>query len=591
MKKTITLADKKFAHIPGLVWLLEKFFYVPTLNRILKNTLDKSTPEKILTYILHELNATYQSCAGDLARIPTSGPTIIVANHPYGIIDAIAVLSEVLKVRKDVKMVTNFLINEIPPMQPFIINVDPFKTKKWANITALGIKQTNQFLEEGGALIIFPAGVVSHWRWKEFEISDSLWKFSAAKFAIAHNATVVPIYCSGRNRWYFHLAGIISPHLRTLLLPQQSFSKIKRHFILRIGNPIPVAELKKIGDLKKQIHYLRLRTYLLAYQSPPNKKTKIKKLNPHATKPIDINLLRHDLEHLSTSARLIDISQYTTYFAYAHEIPNILMEIGRLREIAFTAIGEGTGQSKDLDKYDQQYGHLFVWDKKEEKVVGSYRLGLTNKIIPKFGISGMYVSSLFRLTPTFFNHLHPSIELGRSFVALDYQKKTLPLLLLWKGVFRFFVNNPEYISLYGAVSISPDYQPLSKDVMIYFLERYHKYTTDSVLIIKDKNSYPIPEKIPKIILELIEQKPDMDTLNSIIRELEHDHKGIPVLLRQYVSTMGGYFVGYSLDPNFKNTLDCVALAFITDMPHRRLAYYMSKEGFKNYLKYQDENHE
>ncbi len=583
MKKFVNLENTKFARFPGLVPLLEKILYVPAVNQICNNLPDTNDLEKILESILLQLDIKLNYLQDDLKMIPTTGPTIVVANHPYGGIEGVALAYLLMQVRKDVKILANFLLSEIAVIDPLFISIDPFKTKKGESITSKGLKKANEWLENGGLLIIFPAGTVSHWQWKQWEITDPTWKLSAARLAVANNATVVPVYFSGQNSWYFHLAGIISPYLRTLLLGQQVFAKQHRTLDIALGKPITTTELSKIQDLKDQMYYLRLRTYLLAYQSKPSTVPQVKALNAPATKPAELSLLQHDLEHLPTTACLAELGEYAVYIAHAHEIPNILLEIGRLREITFEQIGEGTGRINDLDNYDQHYAHLFIWHKKDQKIVGAYRLGLSNEILPKLGSAGMYLSTLYQLSPAFLATIQPTIELGRSFISLEYQRKPQPLLLLWKGIGRFLVNNPDYISLVGVVSVSHNYQQLSRDLIVYFLHHYY-IKHDLASLVSAKLAYSIRKKIPKVIREIIANKHDLDTLDFLISEIEYDHKGLPVLFRQY-DTLHAKFVGFSLDPNFRDSLDCLSVAYIKDMPYKRLVHYMEREGVETYYNY------
>src|SRR5262249_3158314 len=131
-----------------------------------------------------------------------------------------------------------------------------------------------------------------------------------------------------------------------------------------------------------------------------------------------------------------------------------------------------TGKPRDLDRFDQWYRHLFVWNSERNEMVGAYRIGLADSILSQRGARGLYTSTLFKFDPEFLKGLGPALELGRSFIAPAYQKEYQPLLLLWKGICHFIVRNPSYRTLFGPVSISNDYRAISRALIVEFCKAH-----------------------------------------------------------------------------------------------------------------------
>lgn len=282
---------------------------------------------------------------------------------------------------------------------------------------------------------------------------------------------------------------------------------------------------------------------------------------------------KSEIDSLAASSRLTSQGDLDVYLASAQEIPEILLDIGRLREIAFRAVGEGTGKEFDLDRFDDHYLHLFLWDHKKEQIAGAYRLGPTDQITAKFGPEGLYCSTLFEFEAPFLEHLNPSLELGRSFVSPEYQKSLSPLLALWKGITAFVSRNPQYHRLFGPVSISQDYTPLSQDLIVKFL-RENRWNRELGPLVKPLNPFPgNPEISP--LLESIDQ------VAARVSESEADGKGIPVLLRQYLK-LNATLLEFNLDPDFSDCLDALILVDLHDAPGKVLSRYMGKEAYAKF---------
>jgi hypothetical protein len=267
----------------------------------------------------------------------------------------------------------------------------------------------------------------------------------------------------------------------------------------------------------------------------------------------------------------------------------VLQEIGRLREITFRAVGEGTGRSADLDAFDPHYLHLFVWDREASRIAGAYRLGLTDEIVPRSGLAGLYTYTLFKFGRRLLGRLGPAIELGRSFVVGDYQRSYAPLLLLWKGIGRFAAARPRYRRLFGAVSISDEYDSTTKEMLMSFL-RLHCLDESLAAMLRPRNPpRGAIRRRPRFgVLQdrdlLSAVVHDINDVDELVREIESDAKGIPILLRQYLK-LNARLLGFNIDPVFGNVLDGLFYVDLTQIDRCVLDRYMGRAEAAAFLGY------
>lgn len=154
---------------------------------------------------------------------------------------------------------------------------------------------------------------------------------------------------------------------------------------------------------------------------------------PNSVNGTPAELQQSEIKYLPPSQHLLSSGVMEIYYARSGQIPWLLQEIGRLREITLHEAGEGTGNPVDLDLYDAYYLHLFVWNREKSELVGAYRLGLTDEILGKYGKRGLYTHTLIKYRHNVLARLNPAIELRRSFVRPKYQCSYLALNLLWNG--------------------------------------------------------------------------------------------------------------------------------------------------------------
>jgi putative hemolysin len=538
---------------------------------------------------------SYDLTEADQARISIAkGPVIVVANHPFGGIEGIILASILRSVRSDVKLMANFLLNCIPEMNDLLIPVNPFKNTTSVRDNIKPVRESIQWVKNGGMLVVFPAGAVSHFDIQKGAITDPPWSTSISRIIKKTEAPVLPVFFRGTNSAAFHIAGMVHPLLRTAMLPNELFNKNYKKIHIRVGDLIPFEKLDEFEQDRDLTKYLRLRTYLLELQNHRHEKRGFGPFPPITgsdvrkpiQKPRNSNLMVEEINKLPQSQMLIYSSENLVIQAEAAQIPNILNEIGRLREITFRAVGEGTGKSLDLDQFDDTYVHLFVWNRDKCEVVGAYRIGKTDELIRKQGVRGLYTSTLFHYKKAFFERLGPSLELGRSFVRPEYQKSYTPLLLLWKGIARFIVENPRYKTLFGPVSITDDYASLSKQLIVEFLKT-NRYKTDLARFVRPQKPLRLKPlrkwDIDGIIGAL---KDDSEHVSDLIACIEEDRKGIPVLLKQYLK-LGGQIVGFNVDPAFGHVLDGLILVNLLQTDSKILERYLGKDGARQFTAYHE----
>ena len=519
--------------------------------------------------IINKLNIKYSVSEEYKNFIPSRGPFIIVANHPLGGIDGLLLLKLICEIRPDFKMQGNFLLRQIEPVKDYIIPVNPFENFKSASSSYKGIKGAYQHLAEGNSLGVFPAGEVSSYHLKGFKITDRQWQKTSVRFIQNAGVPVIPVYFHGYNSTLFYLLGQIHPLLRTARLPSELFNKRKQTIKIEIRKPISAKTINSFKTLNSLTHYLRAKTYSL------NKPVKIEtffKFKPNGREepkqkiidPINSELIQSDLNKLNEKYLIFAQGNYSVYCAPFCTIPYIIREIGRLREITFREIGEGTNKSFDLDPYDIHYHHLIIWDSSKKQLVGSYRIGKGKDILNQYGKKGFYISSLFKIRKEFNHVLEKSLELGRSFIVKEYQRQPMSLFMLWKGILWYLIKNPDYQYLIGPVSISNDFSKQSKSLIVQFIKESY-FDLPLSLNIRPRKKFRIPKKMLQnnvTILESIES--NIKTLDLYLDEIQPTLT-IPVLMRKYLQ-LNGKIIGFNIDPNFNNCLDGLMMVNICDIP-------------------------
>ena len=565
------IGTDKFGFIGTFVgWILLRLLRISKVNKIYQKHKDKKDLP-FLNGILDEFQIEFEIPEEDLKRIPKSGAFITVSNHPLGGIDGILLLKLLLEHRPDYKIIANFLLHRIAPLKPYVMPVNPFENHKDAKSSLLGLKSSLQHLQDGRPLGIFPAGEVSTYRDGKLMV-DKPWELGAVKLIKKAEVPVIPIYFHAKNSWLFYILSKISDTFRTAKLPSELLSQKNRVIRVRIGKPISVKDQQEYKDINSFYEYLRKKTYMLA--NPFEKKTQ----NILSTQNLKIAIppkkiisqkniqgcIKEVASLRKNGKRLLESKNYEVFFASAKEIPNLLQEIGRLREITFRDIGEGTNKAIDIDKFDKYYHHLFLWDQEVKVLVGSYRMGLGKDIYKKHGIAGFYIQTLFRLEPELHGMMEQTIEMGRAFIIKEYQQKPMPLFLLWKGIVHITLRYPEYKYLMGGVSISNQFSDFSKSLMIEFMKS-HYYDPYIAQYIQPKKEFKVKLKDADKDFVFDAAKADMQKFDKVIDEIEPGALRIPVLIKKYVK-QNARLVAFNVDPKFNNAVDGLMYIKVSDIP-------------------------
>jgi putative hemolysin len=570
---------------------LEKLSGLSALNGIYAAIPDGcATAREFCGHALDVMKVSLHVSPEDLARIPRQGPFVLVANHPFGAIEGVILAKLIGDIRPDFKFMANFLLTRIPEMRSILISVDPFGGRGAPRRNIGPLRECLTWLRGGGALGVFPSGEVAHLHpRRRFSVTDPVWNPNIGGLIRRAGVPVVPIFFSGRNTAVFQALGLVHPLLRTAMLPRELLNKRGGAVTLHVGQPIPPERMAKFKSDAELTEYLRFRTFLMRNRTAPHKTAGLAPAaDPRGAKAMEpipeadhADLLHAEVESLPPGAVLTETDEFNVFCAAAAAIPRLLREIGRQREITFRKVGEGTGKGLDLDPFDTYYQHLVVWNHRKHELVGAYRIGKVDEIIRGHGVKGLYTHTLFQYRPDLLANLGGSLELGRSFVRPEYQRSFSPLLLLWKGIGQLVVRNPAYKYLVGPVSISNDYNSVSRQLLAAFLRINHLPSELAGHV------HPRNPLRPKQCGDIDPQKSarfiqDLDEISSLIAEIERDGKGIPVLLRQYLK-LGGVILGLNVDPDFNNCLDGLVLVDLTKTEPRLLEKYLGKDGTAAFL--------
>jgi putative hemolysin len=563
--ESIGLKKLKMATLaPALMKLLK----LKKVNKLYEKNIEQHGVE-FAEAILKELGVAFEFNDEELKNLPANEPFVVVSNHPYGGIDGLMMIALLARVRPDLKIMANYLLQQIKPLEQYFVSVDPFDKKKGNDVNLRGIKNCMQLLRNGNPVVVFPAGEVSSLKVNNLKISDKVWNPVVGKLILKSNVRVVPLYFSGYNSLLFNLLGLLHPALRTARLPSELFNKKKDKVVIRIGKPVSLKTIEAFKDPNDLMRYLRAKTYALGSGLDVHDFFG-KRILPVLSKPIPVitetprELIMKEIDSIKPRSLLFTHENFEVFISGARFIPNILREISRLREITFRQVGEGTNRSYDADEYDLNYKHLFIWDARVKLIVGAYRIGVGDVLYRRYKKEGFYLNELFKISSEFTPILKQSLELGRSFIREEYQKKPFSLMLLWKGINEFIKREDNRFQyLIGPVSISNSFSSLSKDLLVDFIRQHH-YDTELANMVKPRKRFKFQHKGEG--KELRNSKvSDIKLLDQIISEIEVKHTKVPVLLKKYLK-QNAKIIAFNIDPKFNHSLDGFLVMKLTDIP-------------------------
>ena len=517
--------------------------------------------------ILEYLNVNLEFDENDLKKLPADGSFITVSNHPFGAIDGILLIKLLSLVRDDHKVIANFLLKKVEPISDFFLAVNPFENMPEAGSSLSGLKTAIDHLHHGGVLSLFPAGEVST-NYSSPMIADREWLVSALRFIKKSRVPVVPVYFHGNNSPLFHLLGKIHPSLRTAKLPSELINKRDKTIRVRIGNPVTVKDQDEFSDISQFGRYLRSKTYCLDSGMDAKRffdfSLKVEQQPEEIRQAQSRILIETEIAMLKKEWLLYNIKNYDVYCAPTKLMPVVLQELGRLREITFREVGEGTNSASDIDEFDLYYHQLIIWDTEAKVIVGGYRIGMGAEILEQYGVRGFYTHSLFRMKKGFRGILQQSLELGRSFIVAEYQRKPLPLFLLWKGILYFLLKNPQCRYLIGPVSISNSYSEKSKELIIrHIMANYYDY--EKAALVAPRKRFKVKMKDVHLNEAMEHLTPQLSSLDKFIGDVDRNNNGLPVLLKKYLG-LNAKIIAFNIDPKFNNCVDGMILLDISDIP-------------------------
>ncbi|UJF28851.1 lysophospholipid acyltransferase family protein [Kaistella sp. 97-N-M2] len=584
--------------VASAIMRLTKINEVNQLYDVLKNKKGKD----FFDAFVRERNLKYIVFAEDLAKVPKTGPFILVSNHPLGAIDGILMTKILTEIRPDFKIMGNFLLEKIEPMKPFVIPVNPFEGRKDARNSSVGMRETLKHLQSGGCVGIFPAGEVSNKNNEFGEILDKTWEKPALKLIKMAKVPVVPMYFHAKNSRVFYHFSKLHPDLQTLLLPAEMMHNREKPIRIRIGKQISVKVLEDHDTIEEMGEFLQKKIYMLKsyYEKRRTIAEQLKlpnlKLNFALLK--EENVVQNIIDETPQEDLINEINAlykadkmlfrngiYEVFFAAYSEIPSIMREIGRQRELTFRKIGEGSNLPFDLDEYDEHYRHLFLWDNKAQKLAGAYRMALGSEVMKKHGINGFYTSSLFEFDPELRPFFRKVIEMGRAYISAEYQQKPLPLFLLWRGIVHVCLRNPEHKFLMGGVSISDKFSEFSKSLMIEFM-RSNYYDSAVAQYIHPKNEFKVKLKDRDKHLFFDEVESDLNKLDKIIDDLEPEMR-LPVLIKKYIK-QNAKVVSFNVDPSFNDAIDGLMYIRISELPESTIKPVL--EEMSEQIQKEENNH-
>ena len=569
-----TLLQQRFPQLSNRRWLFKAFSgvlkYLLHEKEFIQFQKEQPYTEGIdfVDQVLDYFNFSYSITQRDRERIPASGRVVIVSNHPIGSLDGLALIQLVRHIRPDVKILANDMLMTLKPLQKLLLPVNNMggKTPK-QNLTNI-----TQYLEQEGAVIIFPAGEVS--RMKLSGVKDGKWHSGFVGIARTAKAPVLPLFVDARNSISFYLTSMLYKPLATLLLVKEMTKQSKKTVTIKAGDMIPVEQFSQLQLAKKEVARLfRKHLYRIGSDRKPVFSTQASIAHPESPSVLHSALKQQTLLGETPDGKSI--------FLCRGKIESVILrEIGRLRELSFRAVGEGTGNKRDTDKFDHYYYHLVLWDKDALEIVGAYRFCDTQKVISEQGMEGLYTNSLFAFDENMNGYFSQAIELGRSFVQPKYWGKR-SLDYLWYGIGAFLQKEPRFRYLFGAVSLSDHYPKASKDLLVYF---YSLYFSEQQTPARSFNPYNIEASVSNELKDTFvgnDYKKDFTQLKSLLANMG---VAIPTLYKQYTELCepgGVKFLDFGVDADFAGCVDGLVLVDIDKLKQKKRKRYLETGKYQN----------
>lgn len=567
VEKVITSKYPSFTAKPtpvkkSALYFLRKLVHEDEINSFLEKH-DGVSGFEFVDRVLEYFNFSYSLSHNDRMNIPSSGRVVMVANHPLGALDGLALLKMVGEVRRDVKIIANDVLSHFDQLEGLFLPVDNLgkSTRK------RDIARIVSALQNEAAIIVFPAGEVS--RAGMTGIKDGKWNSGFLRFAKKANAPILPIYVGGKNSSLFYGLSYLNKSASALLLPREMFNKHSITLPIRVGEAIPFSHIDNLPiSTAEKTKLLRKHLYRIAKRKSPLFVTEKTIAHPQD---------RRDLKQELKAAELLGETGDGKKIYLFDASPNsaVMQEVGRLREVSFRCVGEGTGEKKDLDKYDQYYRHLILWDDEDLEIAGAYRLAEVHKLIHDPD-SPIYSSTLFQFSANMQSYFAQSIELGRSFVQPRYWGKR-SLDYLWYGIGAYLRKHPEVRYMFGPVSLSNTYPAPAKDMLVWFYSHYFK---DEQARAVANAPYKISVQSESHLRQIFSGDDYKGDFRILKEQLDYMGVSVPTLYKQYSELChpgGVQFLDFGVDADFNYCVDGLVVVDLDYVKEKKYQRYMGIE--------------
>lgn len=564
------------------VWVLDHILGIAKMNQLYQlHQMQGLSKESFADKLIELLKLNIYGLDELKAKIPKSGPVVIASNHPFGGIEGVILARAISEVRPDLKVLANKGLGIFKELTDYFIFTNPLSQKDPKNGPSL--RRCIEHVKNQHALLIFPAGKVSYYQAHKNAISEHQWNKVVGRLIAIEDCRYVPVFVNGENSRFFYRIERVYFRLRIFLLGRELLNKTGADIHIQTGFAVSNQYMKTTSHeqsaaLARTLSYAQDKRW--RYQWPPDK---VVQHEPLAA-PSPPAIIRQEIQSLPANQHLASFKGFDVYYAYQHQAPQTVHEIARLRELVFRLHNEGSGKRIDSDKFDATYTHLFIVENNTARIIGAYRMGLTDKLIESEGLDGLYLNKMFAFKSSFVNRLKPALEMGRSFLIPEFQGSYQGLLLLWRGIGAFVCQFPQYRTLYGTVSISKLYDARSVNLIQQFL--IAEQTADDVAP-HHHLPFPIHPEIAEFQHLTCSQNHDTQAqtpyLTAFIKSIEADGKDIPILAKQYLK-LGAQFHALGIDKSFNHTPGLLLSVDLPAAPKKLLKLYLG-DGYEPYLEF------
>jgi len=543
--------------LSSIVKASKKLLHEDEINEFLKKNKD-SVGIDFIDAVLEYFNIDFSRKQSEIENIPHSGRVVIIANHPLGALDALSLIKLIYSVRKDVKILANDLLNMFEQIGEFLLPVDVMKNK----VAKLSVQMMSAHLEDEGALIIFPSGEVS--RSSLTGIKDKRWKKGFLNVALKTFSPILPIHIKSKNSMLFYSASIVNNTLGTLLLPHEMFKSKRKSISISVGSLIPNDSFRTLPIQKNElVNIFKQHIYMIGRGKSGIFETQRAIAHPEKEKDIRKELKKCKMLGKTSDGKIIYLYEYI-------QDSIILKELGRLRELSFRKVGEGSGLRRDVDQFDKDYEHIILWSEEDLEIVGAYRVANTKKLLEEKK-GELYSSTLFKYSKKFEKYLDSSLELGRSFVQPKYWGSRA-LDYLWQGIGAYLRHHSEIKFMFGPVSLSGKNPKIANDLIVCFYDTYFQENN----LVTAKKPYRYEKDFEKNYGNIFSSKDfsqDFKELKSILSEYGVN---VPTLYKQYVDLFedgGVKFLDFCVDEDF-NSVDGFIFSDISKIKEKKRKRYI-----------------